>query len=53
MSVEDTYTLKRLLELWIATDGDLPDQRMHKALALVIETIDDSDPDRYNDKKDF
>jgi hypothetical protein len=38
--------LKELLQLFIEVDGDLPDNRMHLALEMVSETLDDSEPDK-------
>lgn len=51
MSIEDLYSLKRLLHQLLESDGDLPDGRVKKTLAFVTGTLADSDPD-YNSNSD-
>lgn len=42
ISFNEMEILAYLLEIWLASDGDLPDQRVTKTLQLVRETIADS-----------
>lgn len=52
MSIEDMYTLVRLLKQFLESDGDLPDKRVTKSLEFIHETLADSDPD-YHHVKEF
>jgi hypothetical protein len=45
MSIEDLQFLQRLLKRFLDSDGDLPDKRVEKTRQLVLETLEDSDPD--------
>lgn len=43
ISFAEMEKLARLLEIFLAADGDLPDQRVKKTLEFVKETIADSE----------
>lgn len=42
MSMHELSLLKVLLEMFLESDGDLPDKRVFKTLKLISETIEDS-----------
>lgn len=45
ISFPEMEVLARLLEIFLASDGDLPDKSISKTLQCVKGTIADSDPD--------